>query len=366
MKEKKVLFLITKATNGGAQRYVFDLIVHTPYPFRPALVFGEPGQLSESLEAGGIQTMHIPALTRDLSLVADVQACAALLSCMRKAKPDVVHLNSSKAAALGALAARAAHIERIVFTVHGWPFKEERFLVSRIFIYIVSWFTAFLSHAVIVVSKRDEEIAKRMWWVRKKVTFIPLAREELKFELPHIGFQKMFGTGTPPAIQPDTIRLVTIAELTHNKGIRYGIDAIKHLTERGIDCIYVIPSDGEDLSTLTQYAQSLGLSDRVFFPGYVENAASYLKGFDVFVLPSIKEGTPYVIVEAGAAGLPVVATEAIDEHLTEEIPHLTRVPIKNGLALADSIQHSARSLQQKDVPRQRSLEAMVRATTALY
>lgn len=365
-KPTKVLYVITKATSGGAQRYVYDLVSRLPHEFRSAVVYGETGRLSAELEASGFQTMHIPELARDLSILSDIRSYFGIRNTIRASAPDVLHLNSSKAAGLGAIAGRLAGVPRIIYTVHGWPFKEDRSYTIRFLIYLMSWFTALLSHAVIVVSKHDETSAKRMWWVRKKVFYIPLARAELQFLAPHDAYKKMFAPLSSPTIGPDTVRIVTIAELTRNKGIRYALRAVKHLVERGIDCIYVIPGEGEELGTLKDLALSFGISDRVFFPGFVEDASVYLKGFDVFVLPSIKEGTPYVLLEAALAGLPIVATEAVDADLAAEIPHLTRVPIKNALSLADAIAGSARTLQQTETPRPRSLEHMVRQTADLY
>ena len=147
----------------------------------------------------------------------------------------------------------------------------------------------------------------------------------------------MFGSLKPADLRSSTLRLVTIAELTANKGLRYAIDAVAILRERNIDAVYVIAGGGEERDALQAYATKLGVGDRVFLSGFVANARENLPGFDVFVLPSIKEGTPYVLLEAVSVGLPIVATSAIDQDLVSQVSNARLVPPKDALALADAV-----------------------------
>ena len=122
MKAKKILFLITKANWGGAQRYVFDLATALRNEFDISVAFGQEGLLAKKLREAQITTFPIRALQRDVSISSDVKSFLELMRLFRVEKPDVVHLNSSKAAGVGALAARLAGVPRIIFTAHGWPF----------------------------------------------------------------------------------------------------------------------------------------------------------------------------------------------------------------------------------------------------
>src|SRR3990167_9882253 len=161
-KRTTVLFLITKAAWGGAQRYVYDLATHLPPEFEPIVACGTSGKLANDLLHADIGGRQIPSLGRDVAVISDIKSFFEIWKCIREVRPDVVHLNSSKAAALGAIAARIAGVQRIVFTVHGWPFNEKRGAIVRAFIYYVSMFTVLLSHAVIVVSKSDEVPVRHM------------------------------------------------------------------------------------------------------------------------------------------------------------------------------------------------------------
>src|SRR3989344_6929292 len=136
MEKKKVMYLITKATWGGAQRYVYDLSTNIPKSeFEPIVAYGTRGKLADELEPAGIATRQLPSLGRDVAIVSDIKSFFEMLRIIRELKPDVVHLNSSKAAALGALAARIARAPNIIFTVHGWPFGEKRNPFTKILLW---------------------------------------------------------------------------------------------------------------------------------------------------------------------------------------------------------------------------------------
>lgn len=364
----KVLFLITKATFGGAQRYVYDLATNLPHSeYEAGVAYGVPGRLIELLETHGIPVLEVPSLQRNISLISDAKSFSEIKNAIRAATPDILHVNSSKAAALGALAGRVLGVKKIVFTAHGWPFKESRDIFSQAFLYMVCWITGILSTHVIVVSRTDEAIGMRMPWVRKKIHYIPLGRENINLAPPQEAYKEMFGQLAAPSLTPHTIRLVSIAELTKNKGLRYGIEAVAELVGRGIDCIYVIASDGEDRAQLVTHARSLGVEDRVFFPGFIPDAARYLSGFDVYVLPSIKEGMPYVLIEASLAGLPIVATSVIDQEFANLLGRTTLVPPRNSLALADAIEGlSSRSRTAVSIENRFPLQDMITATLDLY
>jgi phosphatidylinositol alpha-1,6-mannosyltransferase len=106
------------------------------------------------------------------------------------------------------------------------------------------------------------------------------------------------------------LRLLCVARLIERKGQRHLIEAVKHLTVGGIEISLELIGTGDALADYQAQVQSLGLSDRVRFLGYVprEEIAAYYAHAHVFVLPSYNEGMSISTLEAMAAGLPVVAT----------------------------------------------------------
>lgn len=293
--EKKVLFVVTKSNWGGAQRYVYDLATALPRDrFEASVAFGQSGLLAEKLGEARITTYPMSSLQRDVSAIADVKSFFELLRLFRAKKFDIVHLNSSKAAGVGALAARLAHVPRVIFTAHGWPFWEQRNTVSRALIYFFSWLTALLSHKVIVVSDYDLRIAQRMPFIGHKTVRIHNG----------IDFCMRFGSGERirAAFPPGARITGTIGELTRNKNQIVLVEEARNNPEMHV----AIVGEGEDRQYLMKKIEGYGLGTRVKLFGFMP-AHEVLRGFDVFALPSIKEGLPYVLLEAKAAGLPLVA-----------------------------------------------------------
>lgn len=295
LSRKKLLFVITKSNWGGAQRYVYDLATALPKDeFDVSVAFGQPGLLTERLRAARIATYPIASLQRDVSAVADVRSFLELLRLFRAGKFDIVHLNSSKAAGVGAFAARLAGVPRIIFTAHGWPFWEQRNPVSRALIYFFSWLTALFSHKIIVVSDYDLRVARRMPFVAHKTIRIYNGID------PHMPFGS--GDGIRNSF-PKGVRITgTIGELNENKNQMALIEQA-----RQDPSMYVaIVGDGENRPYLKEKIEAYGLETRVKLFGFM-SASDVLRGFDVFAFPSIKEGLPYVLLEARVAGLPIVA-----------------------------------------------------------
>lgn len=320
------MFVITKSNWGGAQRYVYDLTTELPNAeFEVSVAFGQFGPLAEKLREDGVATYPILSLQRDVSFVADIKSFFELLRLFKKESPDIVHLNSSKAGGIGALAARLAGIHKIIFTAHGWPFWENRNPIARALIYFFSWITAILSHTVITISDYDLRVAQNMPFVGNKAVRIYNGIDQ----------HMMFGSGEKIryAFPPGVIITGTIGELNRNKNQQALIEQAKN----NPDMFVAIVGEGEERRMLEEKIKKYNLGDRVKLFGFIP-ASEVLRGFDVFALPSIKEGLPYVLLEAKTAGLPIIA---------------------NRVGGVGEI------LDAKDI-NEFSLEQMVEKTTALY
>lgn len=346
---RKILFLITKATWGGAQRYVYDLTTSLPKErFEVVVAYGEGGRLKDELESAGVRTLQLAALRRDVSILADLRSFFQIRAAIRAEKPDIVHLNSSKAAAIGALAARISGVSKIVFTVHGWPFNERRNVFARAAFFLASWFTAALCHTVILVSRSDYIRAASLLGIGAKSEHIPVgiheidevaAQEAKRFLLAASDFASTLPKDARLQKLSEQRLILTIAELTRNKGLTYGIEAMAELRRRGRDDFtYFIVGAGEMREKLQSVITAFNLKDRVFLLGFIPDAAKYLKGADYFLLPSIKEGLPYVLLEAAYAGVPVIASKVGGTtDVLEKYERCILVPPGTPTAIADGV-----------------------------
>lgn len=306
----KILYLITKSNWGGAQRHVFDLATAMKDKGHDvAVALGGNGTLRQRLESAGIYTHSIAELGRDISAGNDAFSLKEIISIIRHRRPDILHVHSPKAAGLGSVAGRLLGVKSIIYTVHGWPFNEDRPVHQRLSIIFLSWLTMMFCHQTILLSEREYSQALNFPWVKEKLRLVPLGLKAPTF-LSVDGAKQSIAKQIGMAIPEFNKKIVigAIAELHPNKGLPYLVNAFSSVVAEYPNAILIIIGDGESKADLHMLIKEKKLDQNIFLAGYLEHAAEYLKAFTIFVLPSLKEGLPYTILEAGAASLPVVST----------------------------------------------------------
>lgn len=314
--QKKVLYLVTKSVWGGAQQYIYDLAVNLPAPFEALVAAGGEGPLFTKLNAAHVRTIAIPNFERDIRISKDLSALAAIIRLIRRERPDIIHLNSPKASVLGGIAvffARATtrhYRPFILYTAHGWSFREDRPRSSRASRFIFSWMASLFRDHTILINTTDFTAAKRFLPLRT-LTLIRNGIGAIDF-LPAEEARRRIATilNRREPIDVHTRWIGTVAELTGNKGLGYLISAVRAIQfgKERVNFNVFIVGEGEDHAKLEKQIAALGLEQRVFLTGFIPDAARLLKAFDLFALPSLKEGLPYVLIQAMAAELPIVAT----------------------------------------------------------
>ncbi len=303
--QKKILYLITKANWGGAQKYVFDLASEIK-DYEVVFAYGKPfGGLSKKLKTAGIRTIEINNLGRDVNLFSEFKVIRTLWKILRKERPDIVHLNSPKIGGLGGLLGRLIGIEKIIYTAHGWTFNEDRNWLSKIIIKFLSWLTIILSHHTIVIAQTEyDQVIHWPFVTKNKLRLIYNGIQPIDFLTRQEARQKL-----STKIKENDMVIGTISELHKNKGLKYAIKGFKKISEKYENLKFIIIGEGEDRKYLEEKIKKHHLENKVFLIGNIENASQYLKVFDIFLLSSLKEGLPFVLLEAGLAKLPVVATK---------------------------------------------------------
>ena len=375
-KAPKIIYLITKSNFGGAQRYVYEMAVAARDRGWDVIVAcggtggkkAELGLLATKLTEANITVIPIPHFMRNVSFDDDFTSFFEVRRLLKEERPYVLHVTSSKAGAIGALAGRLRGVPRIIFTSHGLTIDETwRPWWQRFFIYVGTWFTLFQSHYSIMINRDTFRRAKRMPGMWFKVKFIKngvapvafLTREEARRELELI-------------IPEDHFLIGGIGELHINKNWTTAIQTIATLPP---NTHLAILGSGEEYDSLCYHIEKFNVANRVHLLGYVPDAVCYLKAFDLFLLPSKKEGLPYVILEAGLAGLPVVASNlpgiqdiiTSGEHgfLVEPTPQLLATAIEM-LMRDDGLRRRLGGALQERVMQEFSIEHMVDETMNLY
>lgn len=373
----KIFFVITKGNWGGAQRYVYELASALPRAdFETTVIFGEGEILEKKLVGAGLKTIKIDSLRRDVDPLADFKSFWVLYQLFKKEKPQIIHLNSSKIGGLGAVAGRLARVPKIIFTVHGLAFNEKRPAWQKTLIKLSHWLSIIFCHKVITVADCLKNQIIKWPGVGSKVITIHNGLPTIKF------FEKSVARRELLAGHNDRFWIGTISELHPNKGLDSLIDAfalvIRSLLGHslGWSANLMIIGEGEELEKLKRLARAKRLEDRIHFLGRIEDARAYLKAFDIFTLTSRTEAFPYAILEAGAAGLPIIASEVggISEVITD--PELgILVPPSNVEEIKKSLLFMLKKPKYRELAgknlRQRvsanfSLKKMVEKTIALY
>lgn len=146
-----------------------------------------------------------------------------------------------------------------------------------------------------------------------------------------------------PGIPEAAPLVLSVGRLESIKGHRHLIRALAAPSLKGTDIVAVLAGDGADRAELERLAATLGLADRVRFLGARTDVPELMAACDVFVMPSDSEGLPFALLEAMAAGLPVVGT-AVGKipSLLENGRYGLVVPPRNPEALAEAIAQTLR------------------------
>ena len=317
----KIAYLITKSNWGGAQKYVYELATSLPRDrYEARVIAGGNGPLTTRLEDAGIKVIPIEYLGRDVHAKKDLTAFRELWGIIRREKPDVLHINSSKAGIMGAIIGRTLRVPRVIFTAHGWAFNEDRPVYQKIIIKILHWVTIILCHQTIAVSQNIKNAFNGWPGTNEKITVI---YNGIK---PTTGYAKngarvALATTFPQlksALEHKHLYWVgTIAELHPIKNLDGALLAMKelvdlytceHTTKKSPFLLYTIIGEGNERPRLERMIADLGLSEHVFLLGHVTLASQYIKAFDTFLLPSKSEALAYVLLEAGLGETPIIST----------------------------------------------------------
>lgn len=303
-KSVKLLLAITKSNWGGAQRYVYDIATHfnTDKRFDVTVLAGGEGNLISKLQESNVKTISLSTLSRDIGIIADTKSLFTLFRIIRKEKPDVLHLNSSKIGLFGGLVGRLCGVKKIIFTAHAWPFNESRPQYQKRIFKLLGMITVLVSHKTIAVSQSVISSLNAPSFILKKMTCIYTGIDAPKLYSDNLFFENFSLTKKPG------IHIVSIGELHTSKGLDRALIALakcKHLA-----WTYHIIGTGEKKEYLSTLVTQLGLTERVIFHGFIENASMYLNSFDLFLFPSRTEALGYVAIEALFSKLPIVASNA--------------------------------------------------------
>ena len=285
-------------------------LAQTEGAFDTLLVHGrvEPGEEEMAhLFDSGIRREFVPTLARPLSPLADSKTFWRILKILRRERPDVVHTHKSKAGALGRLAAWLCRVPVRVHTFHGQVFEGYFSSTASRWIVRVERFLAKLSHAILALSPAlQEELAVRYRIAPKeKVRLVPLGLDLEPLARPSERRRLQRECG----LDPKRPSIGIVGRLVPVKNHALFLEAARELAEERPELLFFIVGGGELEEPLKAQSRRLGLDGRVHFTGFRKDLPEVYASLDVLALTSDNEGTPVVLIEALAAGVPVAASD---------------------------------------------------------
>ena len=235
----------------------------------------------------------------------NIKAYRQICDIMKREKYDIVHANTPIGGVLGRLAARRFHTPNVIYQAHGFHFYQGGPKSAWLLYFPIEKIISPLTDLIITINQEDYRFAYQKLHPRRqgKVIYVPgigidyneyssitVDREQKKREL-----------GVP---MHATI-VLSVGELNKNKHHEIVIRALEHVQ----DAHYVIAGQGELLNQLKELAVKCSVSDRVHFLGFRDDVKQLYKTADIFCLPSYREGLSASVMEAMAAGLPVVCSD---------------------------------------------------------
>ncbi|MHC4579811.1 MAG: glycosyltransferase family 4 protein [Planctomycetota bacterium] len=309
-RQVKIAHIVTRMDWGGAPDIVRILCESLESSYEVRLIIGPSKHLSERtrlfLDKFKDNVITVSHLRRDINPLWDLLALIKLFLLFRAERFDIVHTHTAKAGLLGRIAGWLAGVPTIIYMPHGHVFYGYfGLLMSRAAI-TVERVVAYITDKVMVLT----ELEKRDL-VAFKVTTpdkIIVVNSGLELEAYKESVTDVQGKKNELQIGEGISVVGVIGRLEPVKGHRYLVEAARMVTKEAPRVKFLIVGDGSLRSDLESRCQELGVEDKFIFTGWKEDVCSILPTLDILVLPSVNEAVGRVLIEAGACGIPVVAT----------------------------------------------------------
>ena len=383
---QKILHIITRLDTGGAAQNTllscqelcdkYDIILVHGLSYESGMTDLEKKMVENKVETAkksGVKVIALPSMVRSIRPVKDFKALITLVRLIFKEKPNIVHTHSSKGGILGRLAAKITRVPHIIHTPHGHVFYGHFGpFASKVFLWVEKIFTRFTDRLVALTDGEKDDYINLSVCPPEKLLKIHSGVDVTKFM--HANGNRVEKRRSLGLDQNEAV-IGFVGWLLPIKGPDYLLKAMDEVWRGHPEASLVLVGKGDMDVDLRAEALRKNVNGKIKFLGWREDIDEIMPLFDMLVLPSLNEGMGRVLVEAMAAGKPVVASRV------GGIPDLVRhgetgylVPPADEKALANGIKKllddpakaKQMGLRGRERCRQFSLEAMIEKLDDLY
>ena len=317
----KVLRIINRFNIGGPTYNAAYLSKYLSNDFETLLVAGEKDETEDSsqfiLHELGLKPIIIPEMKREINLKNDRIAYQKIKEIIADFKPEIVHTHASKAGAIGRLAAYKMKVPVILHTFHGHVFHSYFGKVKTTIYKTIERNLAKKSTKIIAISPIQKKELSTIHKIAKpnKIEVIPLGFDLNKFKENQKEKRNSFRQKW--LIEDNEIAIGIIGRLVPIKNHHFFLNVVKKISEITTKRVrFLIIGDGELRGELENYCKQLKIdfskekntrNALLTFTSWITDIDVALAGLDIVALTSKNEGTPVSLIEAQAAGKPIVA-----------------------------------------------------------
>lgn len=312
----RVLRIINRFNIGGPTYNAVFLTRYLSEDFETLLVGGMPEEGEADslhiLEDYGIEPLLLKEMKREPRFSHDRAAYMRLKAIIREFKPDIVHTHASKAGALGRKAALSMKVPVVVHTFHGHVFHSYFGKLKTFVFKTIERRLARRSSGIIAISNiQKKELAdEHQICSSEKIEVIPLGFDLKRFQ----NSKELFRERTRQiySLQEDEVAVAIIGRLVPVKNHRMFLEVIRILSSEMKNKVsFFIVGDGTEKVLLEQEISEMNLPQnlKIVMTSWIKDIAAFNAGMDVICLTSNNEGTPVSLIEAQAAGIPVISTD---------------------------------------------------------